>query len=308
MIQGIPDGVYPTMITPFTADNQIDYNGVRKLLEWYNKKEVDGIFAICQSSEIFFLSFEERLALLKFIVKNKPQGLTLIASGHTVDDPDTQIEEAKAFIDAGIDAYVFISNRFAKADESDDVLLSRVEKVVSSLPEIAFGVYECPYPYKRLLTPKVAKALADTGKFCFLKDTCCDLDMIQEKLDAVKGTNFKIYNANAATLYKSMQMGCAGYSGVMANFTPELYGYLCKHVNDDPEKCGLLQDFLGFFSVAECQLYPVNAKYYLGLDGVPIGIHTRSRNAAEFTVNRSLEIDQMYALTKRFKDYIGITV
>ena len=31
-------------------------------------------------------------------------------------------EEAKAFIETGIDAYVFISNRFAKQDESDEVL------------------------------------------------------------------------------------------------------------------------------------------------------------------------------------------
>ena len=64
----INNGVYPTMITPFTDDNKIDYNGVKELLDWYAKKGVDGIFAICQSSEIFFLSFEERLELLKFIM------------------------------------------------------------------------------------------------------------------------------------------------------------------------------------------------------------------------------------------------
>ena len=40
---------------------------------------------------------------------------------------ETQIKEAKAFIETGIDAYVFISNRFAKADESDDVLLKNMD-------------------------------------------------------------------------------------------------------------------------------------------------------------------------------------
>ncbi len=308
MMNKIPNGVYPTMLTPFTKDNKIDYNGVAALLEWYSKKGVDGIFAICQSSEIFFLSFEEKLELLKFIGKNRPKGITLIASGHTADGSEAQIEEAKAYIDVGIDAYVFISNRFAAADESDDVLLSRVENVVSRLPEIAFGVYECPYPYKRVLSPKVAKEMAHTGKFCFLKDTCCDLTMIKDKLDAVSGTNFKIFNANSATIFPSLKLGCAGFSGVMANFTPELYSYLCKHYSDDPEKCALLQDFLGFFSVAECQAYPVNAKYYLGLDGVPIGIETRSRSAKDLTYSRRAEIEQMYALTKRFKEYVGITV
>ena len=94
----INNGVYPTMITPFTDDNKIDYNGVKELLKWYERKGVDGIFAICQSSEIFFLSFEERLELLKFIMANKPEGMSIVASGHTSDDLDVQIEEAKAFI------------------------------------------------------------------------------------------------------------------------------------------------------------------------------------------------------------------
>lgn len=49
----IPNGVYPTMITPFTKDNKIDYAAVEALINWYAGKKVDGIFAICQSSEIF---------------------------------------------------------------------------------------------------------------------------------------------------------------------------------------------------------------------------------------------------------------
>ena len=94
MIKQIPDGVYPTMVTPYTEDNKIDYNGVKALLDWYAKKGVDGIFAICQSSEIFFLSFEEKLELLKFVMANKPEGITILASGHTADDLATQIAEA----------------------------------------------------------------------------------------------------------------------------------------------------------------------------------------------------------------------
>lgn len=53
MVKNIPDGVYPTMVTPFTEENKVDYNGVLELLNWYSEKGVDGIFAICQSSEIF---------------------------------------------------------------------------------------------------------------------------------------------------------------------------------------------------------------------------------------------------------------
>lgn len=301
----INNGVYPTMVTPFTADNKIDYNGVKQLIRWYADKGVDGIFAICQSSEIFFLSFEERLELLKFIMENKPEGMSIVASGHTSDDLEVQIKEAKAFIETGIDAYVFISNRFATADESDDVLFERMEYVANALPDVAFGVYECPYPYKRELTPYILKKMAESGKYTFIKDTCCNLDKIKAKLEAIKGSTIKIYNANSATLLESLKLGCDGFSGVMANFHPDLYSQLIKaNEAGDHERAQLLQDIVGFFSVAECQCYPVNAKYYLSLDGVDITYNSRSRSADELIPARKLEIDQMYALTKKLqKDY-----
>ncbi len=298
----INNGVYPTMITPFTDDNKIDYDGVKALIDWYAKKGVDGIFAICQSSEIFFLSFEERLELLKFIMANKPEGMSIVASGHTADDLDLQIKEAKAFIDCGIDAYVFISNRFAKENEDDDVLLKNMEYVASNLPEIPLGVYECPYPYKRELSPYVMKKMVKSGRYQFIKDTCCNTAKLKEKLEIIKGTSVKLFNANAATLTESLKMGAHGYSGVMANFHPELYCALIKAFNaGEADKLEFLQNLVGYFSVTECQCYPVNAKYYVSLDGVNIGINTRTRNPAELTESRRMEIDQMYAFTQAVK-------
>lgn len=302
MIKTIPNGVYPTMITPFTDDNRVDYNAVEKLIEWYVNKKVDGIFAICQSSEIFFLSFEERLELLKFIVKNTPSNISVVASGHTADDSETQIKEAKAFIEQGIDAYVFISNRFANADENDDIFLKNAEKVASQIGDIGLGVYECPYPYRRLLCPETLKKLTTVGDFLFLKDTCCDIKTIAAKLKAVEKTGMKIFNANAATLYETLKLGCSGYSGVMANFHPEIYSWLCKNYKEKPETAMLVSDFVGFFSVIELQLYPVNAKYHLMLEGIPMTYNTRSKNIAEFTENKKLEIEQMHRLAAQIKN------
>ncbi len=306
MIKNIPDGVYPTMVTPFTDDNKIDYNGVLSILNWYSENGVDGVFAICQSSEIFFLSFEERLELLKFIMKNAPKGMSIIASGHTADDLDRQIYEANAFIDEGIDAYVFIANRFAKQDEDDSVFLRNYEKMVSSIPEIGLGIYECPYPYKRIMQPETLRQCALDGRLKFLKDTCCEIELIKAKLAAVDGLGLKIYNANSATLLESLEAGCAGFSGVMANFHPEIYSWLCKNYKTEPEKAKEVQAFLAFASMAECQVYPVNAKYHLSLCGIDIGYNTRSKDISLFFEGRKKEIEQMYTIEKMFKKNFNI--
>lgn len=306
MLNPIPRGVYPTMITPYTSDNKIDYNAVEQVLNWYSERGCAGVFAICQSSEIFFLSFEERYELLKFVMAHAPKSLTIVASGHTADDLDTQLYEAQKFMELGAQGYVFISNRLARQEESDDVFLKNVDRFLTALPDTAFGVYECPYPYKRLMQPETLGKLARTGRFSFLKDTCCDLNMIRQKLDAVKGTGLEIFNANGALLLDSLKMGCAGYSGVMANFHPELYAWLCANYETQPEKAELLAAVLGFFSVAECQTYPINAKYYMGLEGLTLGYTSRARSVKEFGPSRQVEIQQMKTVTDFIKQTLGL--
>ena len=57
----VQSGVYPTMITPYKKSGEVDYETVEKLVEWYWEEGCDGIFAACQSSEIMFLTLDERV-------------------------------------------------------------------------------------------------------------------------------------------------------------------------------------------------------------------------------------------------------
>lgn len=298
MIKEINNGVYPTMLTPFTADNKIDYNAVEQLLEFYTSRGVKGIFAICQSSEIFFLSFEERLELLKFIMAHKTAGVSAVASGHTADDIDRQIYEAKAFVDTGIDAYVYIANRFAKEHESDEVFLRNFEKVSSALPDIGLGIYECPYPYKRLMAPDTLAKCCSLGNLQFIKDTCSHIDEIKAKIEATKGTGLKLFNANGATLLESLKAGASGYSGVMANFHPEIFAWLCDNFEKEPEKAKIVADFLSFASTVESRMYPVNAKYHLSLLGVDILTKSRVCDDSSFGEGNRKEMQAMVNMEK----------
>jgi len=287
------------MVTPFKEDLQVDYEALPALLHWYEERGVAGVFAICQSSEIFYLSFEERLQILREIMNKRKPGTVVLASGHTAYDPATQIREAQAFIDEGIDAYVFISNRFASKEEDEDAFLRRIEHVARALPDLPLGIYECPYPYKRVLPPETIRRLGDIANFAFLKDTCCDLELIEAKLEAAKATGLKIFNANAAQLLESLRLGCTGYSGVMANLHPQLYVKLCECWREDPALAGRLQAFVGMASLAECQMYPINAKYTIALDGVPITWKCRvpmKEKDAKFRRAEEMQIEQLREL------------
>ena len=61
------DGLWPVMITPFTAEGEIDYASLERLIAWYEGHGAAGLFAACQSSEIFYLSLKEREELVRFV-------------------------------------------------------------------------------------------------------------------------------------------------------------------------------------------------------------------------------------------------
>ena len=286
------DGVWPTMITAFTNQNRLDESAAEALVEWYIERGVAGLFAVCQSSEMFFLSLEERLQLARAVVKFAAGRVGVIASGQISDTLEDQVKEVSLMAETGAGAVVLVTNRFAADDQPDSVWIRNVERLLDRLPaSITLGWYECPYPYKRLFTPETLRWCIDSGRFVFLKDTCCDLATMAARQAMMDGTGFKLYNANAPTLLGSLQLGVAGYSSVMANFHPELYAWLCENWRKEPETAERLQAFLGIVSGGPT--YPVSAKYYLQLEGLPLGLHSRSRPAADVLPVHKLQMEQL---------------
>jgi len=288
--------VWPVMLTPFTCAGDIDYEGVSALIEWYEQAGVDGLFAVCQSSEMFFLSVEERVKLAAFVKKHAH--VPVIACGHISSDAATQMDELRRIGDTGVDALVLVTNRLTPEDGTPAQWQYALEQILNGLdPALPLGLYECPYPYKRLLSDDEVALCGSTGRFHFLKDTCCDIEILKRRLSILQGSKLKLYNANTTTLLDSFNSGAAGFSGVMANFHPELYVALSQ-IWQDAEQAGLLQSLLTLCSRIESQLYPVNAKYHLSQLGLPINIYTRSRSHLELTNLFKDEIRQMNMLVE----------
>lgn len=280
----VAKGVYPTMITPY-KNGMIDGDCVRELVRFYYHAGCDGIFAACQSSEISFLSLEERVLLVRLVVdeakklaaaeKTRPP-LMIVASGHVSDTPAEQIKELTAVAAEGPDALILISNRLDIANTSDEAWIAEAGELISRLPDIPLGVYECPKPYKRLMSDAMLKWCADSGRFYFIKDTCCDAGLIAHRLEICRGSHLEIFNANSQTLLETLKCGAAGYCGVMANIHPELYVKLYKS-DYSSKKASLLQDYLGLTAMIESVSYPCCAKDFLHrFRGVDIETYSRS--------------------------------
>lgn len=298
----IKNGIYPTMIVAYKESGEIDYEAMGELIEWYIKEGVHGIFALCQSTEIVYLSIEERLTLGKFVMDKVAGRVPVVMSGMTADTLEGQIEEAKLIAALKPDALVLLSNRID--NDKHYTLTEKVKLILKELPEdMPLGIYEIPVPYKRLITDEELEFMAKSGRFAFIKDTCCDIDLMRRRAEIVKGCNFGLFNANAATVLDTFRIGYAGFSGIMANIHPALYVWLFENQND-PKADRILQ-YIAMTSVIEARCYPVIAKRYLReYVGLPITDVCRSMKDTNVPAV-AYELRAVHELTKEAKNIIN---
>lgn len=269
------NGIIPVMLTPFTADDRIDYEGLEALIEWYLANGADALFAVCLSSEMYFLSSQERRALGRFVVDKVKGRVPVLVSGHVSQSMDDQKADLRAAADSGADAVVLITNRLDAAPGAE--FIARLDELAAVVPgDIDLGLYECPAPARRLLTDDELRHCADSGRYVLLKDVSCDLGTIRRRLDIVQGSRLAISNANAAIAFDAMKAGARGFCGIFANFCPDLYKWLLVSGEDHPEVAAKVASILAIGSLCELFGYPTLAKLYHQRIGTFSSIRSRS--------------------------------
>ena len=256
-------GIIPVMLTPFTEADAIDYPGLEKLIEWYIANGADALFAVAQSSEMQFLSLEERIELARFVAQKAAGRVPVIASGHVSESREDQLTELTSIAATGVDGLVLVTNRLDPKGEGSAAFMDRLRWLLDRLPaDLPLGLYECPAPYRRLLTDDELKFCAESGRFVILKDVSCDLATVKRRVALTKDSKLAIVNANAAIAFDAMKAGSAGFTGVLTNFHPDLYKWLMTRHSTDPALADELSVYLALAAMAEPMGYPKLAKLY----------------------------------------------
>lgn len=291
-------GFIPVMLTPFHNDGSIDYKTLTTLTEMYLKAGVTGLFANCLSSEMFELSEAERLQVTKHVVDLVDGQVPIVATGTFGGTIEQQADFTKKIYGTGIDAVILISGLLAKETDSDSIFINNVHQLLDLTPGVPTGFYECPVPYKRVLSAAQLEDFVNTGRVIYHKDTSLDINQIKAKLSVAKNPDFGLYDAYMVHAIESLKAGSAGLSCIQGNYFPELIVWICNHYNDPTkaDELAAVQQFLESNMGVMHDVYPIVAKYTLQKRGVPISNFTR-RDVGEFTTIVKNAVDQLH------KDY-----
>ena len=268
----------PVMLTPYKDNLTIDIDTLSRLTDFYEEAGAKGFFANCLSSEMYHLTPEERLAVTSHVVKRVQGKAAVVATGSFGQSLQEKVDFTKKMQDTGVEAVILISSHFVGKEEGDQVFIQNLEKFLSLSGSIPLGSYECPNPYKRIISPEVYAFMVKSSRFVYHKDTSEDLENIKTKLALSANTSLQLYNAHSGTAVASIQAGAAGVSPISGNFYPEILSWISENANnlEKQEDLNWIQAQILQTEPIISNVYPISAKYFLQERGLPIQLGSRS--------------------------------
>lgn len=297
----------PVMLTPFLDNGTIDYPALAALTEYYIEKGALGLFANCQSSEMFLLTEQERLDITAYVVKIANGRVPVVSTGTFGGPIREQALFAQKIAATGVEAVIAITSLLAAKDEPDDLLENRMFELLSLTGDTVFGFYECPEPYKRILPADMLGRFAATGRVTYYKDTSLSENSIKGKLAATNPFRLHLYDAYMVNAVASLRAGCAGLSCIQGNYFPDLVVWLSNHFEDPnrQEDVDKVQQFFSANMNVMHNVYPITAKYILQKRGLPITLECR-RDVGIFDTAIRQKMDVLWMDFEKLSDTIGL--
>ena len=167
----------------------------------------------------------------------------------------------------------------AKENDSEEVFRKNVHQLLDLTGDIPVGFYECPVPYKRVISPALLGELVSTGRVKYHKDTCLDIVNVRQKIAATESEpTFGLYDAYMVHAVESLKAGSAGLSCIQGNYFPELVVWLCSNFANAEKQIEVakVQEFFTKNMDVMHDTYPASAKYILGKRGLKLGLACRN--------------------------------
>ncbi|WFB55754.1 dihydrodipicolinate synthase family protein [Paenibacillus sp. BR1-192] len=277
------EGVFALLLTPFHEDGSIDWPAYERYVEWQLSFEPQGLFAVCGSSEMKWLSLTERLELMKRTVKLA--GKTPVVATGNLEVPAMQEEELKQALGTGIHGVVLVPPPGMGKNQS------KLAEHFGRLADIAdrpVVLYEWPLVEPYEINPAVYAGLTEQGNVIGIKDTTCTLEGITAKIQAAPDSI--VYQANTPFMLEAIRQGAKGMMAVVSAAGGRTVADFWKAASHGSSNAERLHREIVYLDALLRFGYPSSAKMLAALQGIPMGLSVRSGGFASLEAKKALEV------------------
>ncbi len=207
-------GIITPMLTPFRPDGEIDYDSTGKLLSYLKSIGVTGVFPNGSTGLFPFLSMEERMRFLEFVIENS-RGMKVLA-GIGSSSTQESIRLGKHAKDAGADALVLMPTYYITPGQEE--IRRHFDDVISSVRKETF-IYNIPQLCGARIEPStVERLISGHSEIIGLKESSADMRYFSEIMQ-FSGPDFSIFQGQDDLLIPSMAIGADGGVCGLTNFS-----------------------------------------------------------------------------------------
>ncbi|MCJ7677771.1 MAG: 4-hydroxy-tetrahydrodipicolinate synthase [Anaerolineales bacterium] len=217
MLKNPPFGIIPAMVTPLTADEEINEKALRRLTNHLIDGKVHGVFAVGSQGEFWALSHDEKRRVWETVVEETRGRVPVYAGTVGVTTRET-IELTRLAEKAGIDAVSIMTPYFI--NPNDDQKFDHFKAVAEST-SLPILVYTNPARTNLKISPGLLARLAQVKGIVGIKDSSGDLELTAEYIRVVP-PSFSVLMGRDTLLYAGLSYGAKGGIAATANVKPSL--------------------------------------------------------------------------------------
>jgi len=219
-------GVIPPMVTPLHARDELDVDGLERLIDRILEGRVSGLFLLGTTGEGPSLSYRVRREIIQRACR-QVNGRVPVLAAITDTAFAESVAMARCAADSGADALVAAAPYYLAAAQSE--LAGYLERLAAEVPLPLF-LYNFPSLTKIALGREVLVRSMTNPRIAGLKDSSPDLACLHEALDLVRShrPDWTLLAGPEERLAEAVTLGAHGGIPGGANLFPKLYARLCE--------------------------------------------------------------------------------
>ncbi|MBA4062300.1 MAG: 4-hydroxy-tetrahydrodipicolinate synthase [Isosphaera sp.] len=212
-------GIIPPVVTPFTADQELDLPQLRRHIDWQLSRGVHGIFVLGTTGEFYALDEAEKQAVAAAAVEHC-RGRSPVFVGTGAETTREVVRLTKMAEKEGASGVSVITPYFLKPSQAELVEHFRRVAEGTTLPVV---LYNNPATCGGLsIEPDTASKLARVPNVIGIKDSSGDLQNTIEIIRSTPRETFAVLNGRDTLILAALQAGAQGAIPASCNVAPDL--------------------------------------------------------------------------------------
>lgn len=261
-------GTATAIITPFTKDNEVDEDGLRRLVEFQEENGVDTIVPCGSTGESAMLSHEEHIRVIEIVVEQVEKAKVLAGAGSNSTSEAVML--SKHAEDLGVDGLLSISPYYVKPTQEG---IYQHFKAIAESVDIPVVVYNIPGRTGSNITADTMLRMAEIPGIDAVKEASGNMEQIEDILNR-RPKGFEVLSGDDSLTLPLIKKGGDGVISVTSNCLPDRMSKMVSSaLNGNFSEAEAIQaELTPLFDGLFVESNPIPIKYVMGRLGYGNGV------------------------------------